>query len=143
MEKWTKTRIIETYDKMRDRSLPYAQWTHQAHIVVGLAFLDVLGLDGSIAQMPEAIRKYNVAVGNQNTATEGYHHTLTLLYLRALQQFASSHPEMDLSELVAAALSAPIAAKDWPLTYYSQQRLFSVEARAKWVEPDLLPLPVG
>jgi hypothetical protein len=28
-----------------------------------------------------------------------------------------------------------------PFKYYRRERLLSAEARAKWVEPDLLPLP--
>jgi len=29
---------------------------------------------------------------------------------------------------------------DWILTYWSREKLFSVEARRSWVEPDLLGL---
>jgi hypothetical protein len=31
--------------------------------------------------------------------------------------------------------------RDWPLRYYSPQRLFSVEARRNWVQPDLATIP--
>ena len=30
--------------------------------------------------------------------------------------------------------------KAWPLTHWSRERLFSVEARRGWVDPDLKPL---
>ena len=31
--------------------------------------------------------------------------------------------------------------RDWPLRFYSAERLFSVEARRKFVPPDLAALP--
>ena len=32
--------------------------------------------------------------------------------------------------------------RDWPLRFYSAERLFSVEARRQFVPPDLAPLPL-
>jgi hypothetical protein len=32
--------------------------------------------------------------------------------------------------------------KNFPLAYYSAQRLFSDEARTSWVKPDLRPLSI-
>jgi hypothetical protein len=42
---------------------------------------------------------------------------------------------------VNALLLAEEGRRDWPLRFYSAQRLFSVEARRGWVEPDLAALP--
>jgi len=38
-------------------------------------------------------------------------------------------------------MQSPFGNKDWLLAYWSKERLFSVEARRAWVEPDLAPLP--
>jgi hypothetical protein len=46
-----------------------------------------------------------------------------------------------LAELVNALLQSPIGRRDWPLRFYSSERLFSVEARREFVPPDLMPLP--
>jgi hypothetical protein len=43
-----------------------------------------------------------------------------------------------LEELVHA--NPQLLEKDFPLAYYSAERLFSEQARASWVEPDLKPL---
>ena len=40
-----------------------------------------------------------------------------------------------------ALLLGPEGQRDWPLGYYSRDRLFSVEARLGWVAPDLAELP--
>ena len=42
---------------------------------------------------------------------------------------------------VDGALLAPEGRRDWPLRFYSRERLFSKAARLGWVEPDLAKLP--
>jgi hypothetical protein len=46
-----------------------------------------------------------------------------------------------LHRLANALLSSPMGRRDWPLRFYSNERLFSVEARLGFVEPDLSALP--
>jgi len=41
---------------------------------------------------------------------------------------------------VTNGLIEQYGARDFPLRYYSKDRLMSVEARLGWVEPDLRPL---
>jgi hypothetical protein len=31
--------------------------------------------------------------------------------------------------------------RDWPLRFYSPGRLFSVDARRKWIKPDIASVP--
>jgi hypothetical protein len=38
-------------------------------------------------------------------------------------------------------LEAPLEKPEWILTYWSPERLFSVEARRDWLEPDIRPFP--
>jgi hypothetical protein len=38
-------------------------------------------------------------------------------------------------------LAAEEGQRDWPLRFYSKSRLFSVEARRNFVEPDEAPFP--
>jgi hypothetical protein len=46
-----------------------------------------------------------------------------------------------LYRLVNALLLTPMGRRDWPLRFYSRERLFSVEARRTFVKPDLAALP--
>jgi hypothetical protein len=48
---------------------------------------------------------------------------------------------LPLAEKVNRLLRSPEGKRGWPLLFYSPARLFSVEARLGWVEPDLAPLP--
>jgi hypothetical protein len=73
-----------------------------------------------------------------NDATQGYHHTITLTYVAAVRGFLSrTDPELSLADKVNALLTAPEGRRDWPLTVYSHDRLFSTDARLGYIAPDL------
>ena len=88
--------------------------------------------------LPDIIRRYNASVGGVNDDTQGYHETITQLYIAAVRVWLAANPAKGtLSDTVNAALASPIGARDWPLTLYSRDRLFSVAARRGLVMPDL------
>ena len=110
-----------------NRTLPKSEWTHAAHLHAALWVLHEHG-DHAYAVMPSLIRGYNEATGTANTATAGYHHTITLASLAAVRSCRD-------------VFASPWAERDWLLDYWSRELLFSPEARAEWVGPDLAPLP--
>lgn len=120
-------------------SLPKKEWTHAAHIAAAVWLLDQHGQE-AFDVMPDMIRRYNVATGVRNTSSEGYHHTITMASLKAIQSACSGEGQ-SLSDQVRALLEAGYDKPSWLLTHYSRARLFSVQARHEWVEPDLRPLP--
>ncbi|MDF8334206.1 hypothetical protein [Novosphingobium cyanobacteriorum] len=123
-----------------DRTLPKEDWTHEAHLASCLWLLrercDVV----PERDLPAIISSYNLATGGENTDSAGYHETLTQLYARGVRAFNATLPaDLPLVDAVNALLASEIAPRDWPLCFYSRERLFSVEARRGWVEPDLAP----
>ena len=48
---------------------------------------------------------------------------------------------MPLHELCNALMASRLGKSDWILTYWSRERLFAVDARRAWAEPDLQELP--
>lgn len=121
-----------------DRTLPKAEWTHAAHFA---AALWMLTNRDAFAEMPGAIRAYNEATGVPNTDTEGYHETITMASLRAARAQLAAAPAAPLSENLATLLAGPCGQSGWLLAYWTKPVLFSVEARRRWVGPDLQPLP--
>jgi hypothetical protein len=119
------------------RTLPKAEWTHAAHFAAALWLLAEPGRD-ACTEMPGLIRAYNAATGVANTETEGYHETITQASLRAAAHALAGRSR---AEALAHLLAGPQGRSDWLLTYWSRQRLFTPQARARWVEPDLQPLP--
>lgn len=123
------------------RTLPKAEWTHEAHLAACLWL--VLERPDFVpeTQLPGVISAYNVAAGVANTDSAGYHETLTQLYVRGVRAFAVNLPEnIPLVEAVNALLASEIGDRRWPLRFYSRERLFSVAARRGWVGPDLAAL---
>lgn len=124
-----------------DRSLPKADWTHEAHLAATLWLIRERPDIVPARDLPAIIRAFNEAKGGVNDDSQGYHDTVTQLYVRGLTAFSASRPvDEPLADCVNAALQAEIGRRNWPLTHYSRERLFSVEARRGWVEPDLRPV---
>jgi len=122
--------------KFLDRSLSKSEWSHAAHFAVALWLLRA----GRAAELPERIRAYNAATGVANTATSGYHATITRASLVVAAAALANARDAPLSTILATLLATRYCASNWPLTHWSRDRLFAPEARADWVEPDLLPL---
>ena len=124
------------------RTLPRGEWTHEAHLAATTYLLlkrSDIDLD---KELPDLIRRYNESVGGVNSDTEGYHETITRTFLAGVRLFLEeADSEQPLQELVNELLRSPMGRRDWPLRFYSPQRLFSVEARRHFVEPDLRALP--
>lgn len=124
------------------RSLPRDEWTHEAHLAA-TTYLLLKRRDIEIdKELPGIIQRYNESVGGVNSDTEGYHDTITRLFLSGVRLFLL---EVDRSAplfgLVNELLLSPMGRRDWPLRFYSPGRLFSVEARRRFIDPDLRPLP--
>jgi len=126
--------------RVLDRSLPKAEWTHAAHFAVTLWLLRHQPDIVLEARMPSFIRAYNEATGVRNTETSGYHETITLASINAARAFLHSCPaSRPLHEIVDLLMDTPLGRSDWPLAYWSKDRLFSAEARRGWIDPDLHP----
>lgn len=119
------------------RTLPKAEWTHEAHLAACLWLLLERPDVHPEADLPGIIRSYNAAVGGVNDDTQGYHETLTQLYITGTRRFLAGLEERDLLSSVNMLLASPMAHRNWPLSFYSPDLLFSVPARRSWVEPDL------
>ena len=124
------------------RTLLKTEWTHEAHLAT-TTYLTLrypeIDLD---AALPDMIRAYNESVGGVNDDTQGYHDTITRAYLHGVRLFlAGANRAAPLHELVNQLLQSPMGARDWPLYFWSKERLMSVEARRAWVDPDLERLP--
>ncbi|MBA2635286.1 MAG: hypothetical protein H0U83_01110 [Sphingomonas sp.] len=123
------------------RALPRAEWTHEAHLAAS-TFLLLRRPDVDIdKRIPGIIRAYNESVGGVNSDTEGYHETITRVFLRGVRLFLAEADKAEPFELVNQLLLSPMGKRDWPMRFYTSERLFSVEARREWVRPDLASLP--
>jgi hypothetical protein len=123
------------------RTLAKEDFTHEAHLRVGLWHLLRYSETDALALLRERICAFNLAVGGVNSDTAGYHETITRLYVRLIAVFLRSADAGRPADELAAELIACCGGRDLPLRYYSRERLFSPAARREWLPPDLQPLP--
>ncbi len=125
------------------RTLPREEWTHEAHLAATTYLIlrhPEIDLD---VDLPGIISRYNESVGGVNDDTQGYHDTITRAYLRGVRLFLE---EADTTSADPRAGQRAAACLPWAsATGHSasgrKTRLMSVEARRKWVEPDLAAMP--
>ena len=136
----TTEEILSLVRGFEDCTLARERWTHSAHLTVALWNLLQYDWPEAAARVRAGIKRYNAAHAVAATPTGGYHETLTLFWLRRVRSFLEDGRN-EARPLVALANELTASAdKSLPLAYYTRGRLFSTEARAVWVEPDLKPL---
>lgn len=131
------TEILHIYKGFKALTLPKEEWTHEAHLVTALSLLHDHGLEKAEALMPDMIREYNTSRGGINSSTDGYHHTITIFYLRIIEKFRLNNKGLNFEDLATQLLGSEIAAPYYTLNFFSKEHLFTPEARLGLVQPDL------
>src|SRR5438309_10055762 len=107
-------------------TLPREEWTHEAHLATTTYLLlrhPEIDVDTAL---PGLIRRYNESVGGVNDDTQGYHETITRVFLHGVRLFlAEADRQEPLHELVNELLLSPRGRRDWRLRFYSRERLLS------------------
>jgi hypothetical protein len=123
------------------RDLPRVEWTHEAHLAACCWILSERPDINPTADMRGIISSYNEAVGGVNDDSQGYHETITQVYIAAVSRHLRERAQSEsLCNSVNRLLLSPRGRRDLPLIHYSRERLFSGTARQEFVEPDLLSL---
>lgn len=125
-------------------TLPQKQWTHYAHLTVGLWYVVHYPIEEATQRIRLGIQKYNESCGVKMTKDGGYHDTITLFYIWAIRQYlAGVEDRSSLVVLTNGLLNSRYGDRKFPLEYYSKDVLMSWDARLHWVEPDIKPLEEG
>lgn len=121
-------------------TLPVGEWTHHAHLRVGLWHLLRHPPAEALDLLRERIRRYNASIGIPNTEKSGYHETITAFYVRLIQGFLAEADRTAPPDELARELVWRYGDRELPAQYWTNERLMSPAARAAWVEPDVQPL---
>jgi len=133
----TTAELDDLVSSFRLRTLPKSAWTHRSHLAVGMWHVRRYGPAEALSKLRTGIRCLNDSHGTPNTDRHGYHETMTRAYVALIADFLSSCPENGTpADCVQALLTSPLAGRDVLLDYYSKDRLMSVAARRRWLEPD-------
>ena len=117
--------------------LPKAAWTHAAHVAMGACYVV---RHGSLAvdELRRGIKRHNAAVGTLDTATSGYHETLTCFWTAVVSRLVKGCSDPWLA--ARQAVEAVGEARDLHRLYYSFDVVRDPRARASFVPPDR-PVP--
>jgi len=137
---YTEGDIRSLIGRFENRNLPKAEWTHAAHLVVAVWYVTHHGFDKAMPLVRGHITGHNESVGTPNTDTEGYHETITRFWLWVTAALLERDKPLSLEAACHQLISSDTGRSGYPLVYYSRERLFSTEARHRWVTPDLHPL---
>ena len=114
-----------------------SEFDHRAHL--RLAYIYLLESDPETAF--ERIRKAITNILNHNDVDPAkYHETITKAWVLAVQLFMRRSGTVQSSEHFIE-LNPRLLDSKIMLTHYSEEHLFSDEARMAFVEPDLDPIP--
>lgn len=120
-------------------TLPRPEWTHEAHLGACLYIVRARSDIAPERDLPVIIARYNESVGGVNDDHQGYHETITQIFIAAVRAHLAERPgDESLHQAVNALLLSDRGKRDWPLRSYSPERLFSVAARRDYLPPDLI-----
>jgi len=123
------------------RTLPRERWTHAAHLAAALYVLTRRRDLHAERDLPRLIQRYNAVIGVADVGLRGYHETITQFYIRAIRHFLLRRGAgRGLASLCNELIASPLGGRDFIFAYYSREALFSLEAKGRFVEPDLRPL---
>jgi hypothetical protein len=109
---------------------------HSSHLHVAWTYLaECSSVEEAEAKMRDTLRKFAASAGR----AEKYHETITLFWVHLLAGIRAANADHSLEQVVRA--NPQLLEKNFPLVYYSRERLFSETAQSCWLEPDLTPLP--
>jgi hypothetical protein len=111
---------------------------HVSHLHVAWVYLaESSSVQQAANKMRDTLRRFAAAAGKP----QKYHETITLFWVHLLSRVRAASGREHLEEIVHA--NPQLLEKNFPLAYYSAERLFSNKARTSWVEPDLKPLSIN
>jgi hypothetical protein len=128
--------VLGLVRSFEDATISRDAWKHAEHLVVALYYLTHHDLDDAYAKMKSGIlhlleKGFEVDLKKEMP----YHETITLFWMRTVAEFNASQNGASL--LDKANEVAYKWDKDYPLKFYTREVLFSDEARAGYVEPDI------
>lgn len=134
-------RFLETEDSFHEfvaawesGALPKVAWTHAAHVAMGACYVVRYG-PAAVDELRLGIKRHNAAVGTQDTATSGYHETLTRFWAGVVSRLVAGFTD----PWLAARHAVEKVGEDRGLhrLYYTFDVVADHGARARWVPPDL------
>lgn len=126
-------KLVEAFEA---GTISEADWRHAEHLAVALFYLARHDFETALCKMRAGIFNLLEAFGVDLSKETPYHETLTVFWMRTVDDFRRSRPPAAALPDICGELAAAFD-KNYPLRFYSRELLFSARARAEFVEADL------
>lgn len=126
-----------------EQALSLDDWNQRTHVALAWIHLEEHGFPEALARLRTGIQRYNRSKGIEESSTSGYNETTTVALLTLVdsvrvayagvlpsgcsEQFCETHPQLMSKHILRL--------------FYSPERRMHPEAKVRFVEPDLAPLP--
>jgi hypothetical protein len=125
--------VLTLVDRLERCLLAKDEFHHRDHLAVAAAYLYSGDFESAMARMRASLKRFAA------------HHAVSGLYHETLTRFWLLQVEQRLDRTVALCESVQRIQQQLPdkglaLKYYSKDLLNSLDARMRWIEPDLQPL---
>lgn len=132
----TENDIKTLVDLFENGTISEADWRHAEHLVVALYYLSNDDFETALTKMRNGIFNLLKSFGVDLSKENPYHETLTVFWMKTVEDFRKSNENWNPVEICDGLIKN--FDKDYPLKFYSRELLFSHEARAKFIEGDLI-----
>lgn len=127
---------VEFVAAFMDGSLPNARFHHRDHLRLVWVLIRREGVERAMELTTAGIREFAERHGH----AAKYHETMTRFWVRIVGHALAARPNIvEFSDFLAAF--PLLLEKDLPYRHWRRETMGSAEARAGWVEPDVLALP--
>jgi len=130
----TEIEILAVVESFENGTIPRENWKHAEHLIVAHHYLSENDFDAALTKMRGGIFKLLRAFEVDLTKEMPYHETLTVFWMRTISDFKNSKNGCSLLEICNEMIKK--FDKDYPLKFYSRERLFSDEARENFIKAD-------
>ena len=120
-----------------EHRMPITSFDHYGHVRVAWLLLQRIPFDHAVKQVCDGIAVLAMQVG----APEKYHRTITEALMRLIAHGGAMDATVSWEAFVQANPKLMHDVRGLLAEYYSNDRLMNADARVRFVQPDLQPLP--
>ncbi len=132
----TESDVVDLVREFEAATIPRDKWKHAEHLIVALYYVSHYDVERAIEKMRSGILNLLANGFKVDLSKEmPYHETITVFWIRTVAAFHASSNGKPIGEKIAEMVER--FNNDYLLSFYSRERLFSDEARARFIESDL------
>ena len=133
----------EIIGRFERSEIPLSEWNQRMHVCVAFIYLRAHGFDGALERMREGVKRINAAHGVEESTLSGYNETTTVAFLKIVEAvrlaYEGIYPAASADEF--CELHPELMHKHVLRFFYTPDRRGHPEAKTRFIEPDLAPLP--